>query len=333
MNLLYVSPEGFAPDGQPCPTSVKEAFRQSAGRFSGQPVTIRVMPGVYEEKLVLEQPFVTLEGMGSSPEETVIRWTDGAYEILADGKTRGTFRTATFRTDTHDFTARNLTFENACGPGKKAGQGLALYADGDRQFFDRCRLIGWQDTPFTAPLPEKEYSPGGFRGPKEFAPRINGRQYYRGCFIQGEVDFIFGSATAYFEDCEFYSRDIGQEINGFVAAASTPEGQKYGYVMDHCRFTGNCPPHSVYLGRPWRPYARTVLLHCEIGPHITEQGWDDWMPGVGHDHLYYAEYACTGPGAAPEHRPAWACRLTDEEAAEYTKDRVLDGWNPFKEES
>lgn len=329
MNLLYVSQDGISAEGTSCAATVQEAFRQAAALFPEQPVTIRLMPGIYEEKLVLSQPFVTLEGTGDSPEDCVIRWADGAYEILEDGEKRGTFRTATFRTDTHDFTARNLTFENACGPGRKAGQGLAVYADGDRQLFDNCRFLGWQDTLFTAPLPEKPYSPGGFRGPKEFAPRVNGRQCYRNCYFQGEVDFIFGSATAYFENCEFFSLNIGEKINGFVTAASTAEGQKYGYVMDHCRFTSNCPDGSVYLGRPWRPYARTVLLYCEIGPHITKEGWDDWMPGVGHDHLYYAEYRCTGPGAAAEFRPDWTDRLTDAEAVEYSREKVLGDWKPF----
>lgn len=132
------------------------------------------------------------------------------------------------------------------------GQALALYVDGDRILFDRCRMLASQDTIFTGPLPPKEIEPNGFIGPKQYAPRINGRHYYKDCFIRGDIDFIFGSATAYFENCELYSQDIGREINGYVTAASTPEGQEYGYVFEGCHFTGNCPPRSVYLGRPWR---------------------------------------------------------------------------------
>lgn len=327
MNTIYVSETGQSPKG-PCPATVQEALDLAAANYTDEPVTILIQPGVYMEKLVVSQPYLTLEGAGQTPEEVVIRYADGAKEILEDGIKRGTFRTATFRTDTHDFTARNLTFENACGPGKQAGQGLALYADGDKLFFDNCRFLGWQDTIFTAPLPLQEREPGGFRGPKEFAPRINGRHYFRNCFVQGEVDFIFGSATAYFEGCEFFSLNIGQEINGYVTAASTPEGQTYGYVMDHCRFTSNCPDHSVYIGRPWRPFAKTVLLNCELGPHIVPAGWADWWTEP-HDNVYFAEYHSFGDGADMVSRPEWTFTLSEEEARNYRKELVLEGWDPL----
>lgn len=124
-----------------------------------------------------------------------------------------------------NFTASNLTFENSAGPGTKVGQALALYVDGDRIAFHDCRFLGNQDTLFTAPLPPKEIEPNGFVGPKQFAPRINGRHFYQRCYIEGDIDFIFGGATAYFEDCEFFSKYTGQPISSYVTAASTPEGQ------------------------------------------------------------------------------------------------------------
>ena len=325
-NKIYVSPLGFTSEGTCCCTTISEALIDAAQNW-GNPVTIYVAPGIYREKIVVKQPSLTLVGTGDSANQTVIVWGDGAKEMLSDGK-RGTFRTSTFRTDTHDFTARNLTFQNDCGPGNRAGQGLAVYADGDCLFFDDCRFLGWQDTLFTAPLPAKEFSPGGFHGPKEFSTRENGRQYYRNCYIEGEVDFIFGSATAYFDHCQIHSLDIGYDINGFATAASTPEGQEYGYVLNECRFTSNCPKHTVYLGRPWREYARTVLLHCELGEHIRPEGWDDWASQGGHDHLYYAEYNSYGPGAEGA-RPEWTDTLTEEQAAHYRRELVLGDWNPL----
>lgn len=325
MHTIYVSKDGHSPEGT-CPKTVEEAFRL-AKSFEPEPVTIRLLPGIYREKLVMDQPFVTMIGMGETPKDVTICYGDGAYEILEDGIKRGTFRTATFRTDTHDFTAKNITFENDCGSGKKAGQGLALYADGDRLFFDNCRFLGWQDTIFNAPLPQTEREPGGFRGPKEFAPRINGRHYFRNCFVQGEVDFLFGSATAYYENCELFSLNIGEEINGYVTAASTAEGQEYGYVLKNCRFTGNCPDHSVYIGRPWRPYGKTVLIGCEIGPHIRPEVWADWGK-EDHSHVFYGEYDSTGAGADPSERPDWTHILTAEEAKHYEKKQVLGGWDP-----
>ncbi|MDO4268784.1 MAG: pectinesterase family protein, partial [Eubacteriales bacterium] len=100
---------------------------------------------------------------------------------------------------------------------------------------------------------------------------------------------------------------------------------------ENCRFTGNCPPHSAYLGRPWREYAKTVLINCWIGEHICEEGWDDWNKPQAHDTAFFAEYGSTGPSADMTKRPAWVKALTADEALRYTRPLVLgghDGWNP-----
>ncbi len=331
MYQYTVSLQGKAENGIPCLTSIQEALQRSCLEHpdSSEKITIALLPGEYREKLVVIRPNTRLIGLGKNPEDTTIAFNDGAYKILSDGNPRGTFRTATLRISASDFTAENLTIKNDCGPGIIHGQGIAVYADGDKILFDHCILDGWQDTLFTAPLPEKEFSAGGFRGPGEFLPRINGRQLYRNCLIKGEVDFIFGSATAYFENCEFFSKECGRDgIQSYVFAGSAPEGQDYNYVAEGCRFTSDCPDGSCFLGRPWREYAKTVLLRCEIGPHIVKQGWDDWASQGGHDHLYYAEYACTGPGADRSARPDWCKKLTDSEAMKYSIEQVLQGWNP-----
>lgn len=298
---------------------------------------IQVYPGVYREQVTVKVPGVTIAGVTEDGREedkkgdadAVITCGLGAKEILADGMKRGTFRTYTFFVDADDVTLRNLTIENSAGPGTQAGQAIALYADGDRMTVDSCRLLGWQDTLFTAPLPPKEIEKNGFVGPKQFAPRKNNRQYYKDCYIEGEVDFIFGGATAYFENCTLFSKNVDREVKGFVTAPSTPEGLDYGYVMEGCRFTGNCPDRTVFLGRPWREWGKTVLLRCEIGPHIKEEGWDDWGKEMAHTAALFAEYGCTGPGAALDARPDWCHVLEEAEAARYTREKVLggeDGW-------
>ena len=114
--------------------------------------------------------------MGDDASNTILTYDDYAREIMPDGIKRGTFRTYTLFLDAPDITLCNLTVENAAGAGKKVGQAIALYAEGEGIRVENCRLIGSQDTLFTGPLPEKEKEPGGFRGPKEFAPRINGRK-------------------------------------------------------------------------------------------------------------------------------------------------------------
>lgn len=215
--------------------------------------TVFVKKGVYRERVEVLTPDITL--IGEDKNETVIEY--GLYaKMLCGGEKLGTFRSYTFLANTDDFSCKNLTISNTAGFGEKVGQAIAVYAEGDRISFENCRILGHQDTLFTGPLPYKEIEKGGFKGPTEFAERKVGRQLYRSCYIEGEVDFIFGSAAATFEDCELFSLDCGKEINGYVTAASTYCGEPNGYIFKNCRFTGNCPEETVYLGRPWRNFAK-----------------------------------------------------------------------------
>lgn len=300
------------------------------------PVTIHIGKGVYREKITVSRPNVTFLGEGDSRSDVVLVYGDYGREIMPDGIKRGTFRTATVRIDAQDFKAAHLTFQNDSGYGHQVGQALALYIDDDRCYLEDCALLGNQDTLFTAPLPEKEFEVGGFRGPGEFRPRTMTRQMLKNCYIQGNVDFIFGSGIAYFDHCELFSKlpegrplpdDPNAEIvYGYVTAASTPESEKYGYVFKNCKLTSDCPPHTMYLGRPWREFAKTVFLNCELGGHIHPLGWKDW--NKPHDHFYYGEYNSYGPGASPKTRADFSCQLTEAEAAEYTVENVLKGWKP-----
>ena len=344
---------------------------EAAKAYAPMPVTIHIAPGRYHEKLTVSQPHVTL--MGDDASNTILTYDDYAREIMPDGIKRGTFRTYTLFLDAPDITLCNLTVENAAGAGKEVGQAIALYAEGEGIRVENCRLIGSQDTLFTGPLPEKEKEPGGFRGPKEFAPRINGRQYYKNTYICGGVDFIFGSATAYFEHCTLESllrtkasaqsdlvsttstlHDSGSDtsalchsnsdmvqknytlppIQGYVTAASTPEGQEYGYIFSDCRFISkDCPAGSVYLGRPWRDYAKTILISCELGAHIHPAGFHDWNRENTHDTVYYAEYASFP--ATSDYRPLsdradFVQNLNEQQAGYFAKELVLGDWAPDK---
>ncbi|MDY4140581.1 MAG: pectinesterase family protein [Eubacteriales bacterium] len=284
------------------------------------PVTLHLAPGTYREKITLNRPNTTLEGEDAA--STVIIWADGANEMMPDGLKRGTFRSYTMLMDADHVTLRRLSIVNAAAPREKVGQAVALYADGDFFTCEDCVLSSFQDTLFTAPLPPKEIQKNGFLGPKQFAPRRPQRHTYRRCRISGDIDFIFGGAAAWFEDCDIICVDGREDRTapggGFATAASTPEGQKYGYVFYRCRFLGEgVEDGSFYLGRPWRDWAKTVLLDCVIGPHIRPEGWDDWGKPHAREVSFYAEHGCTGPGSEGQ-RAAWAHRLTDGEAAAIT---------------
>lgn len=306
-----------AKDGSGDFTSVNEALKN----IKKGPETVYIKNGTYYECVEVTIPDITF--IGEDKDNTVITFDNYANMIMEDGSKRGTFRSYTFLVHTDHFTAKNLTIENSAGFGRDVGQAIALYCEGDMNCFYNCRLLGHQDTLFTGPLPPSVKIPGGFVGPTEFAPRVNGRQYYEDCFISGEVDFIFGSATAYFKNCTLYALDRDMPVNSYVTAPSTPQGQKYGYVFDHCTITGNCPKGTVMLSRPWREYAQAVFLNCDISDQVNPAGYDDWKKPLSHTASFYGEYNCTGAGADMSSRLDFIHRLTDDEALMYSYDKVM----------
>lgn len=324
--IIYVSKTDPSADFSSIQAALESLSRRSQTVSEKTPVTIRLDAGVYHEKLHIQIPYLTLEG--SSAKTAIISYDDYAYEQMPDGNKRGTFRSYTMLVDASHVTLKHLTVENASGPSVTCGQGIALYADGDHFACCDCRLIGKQDTLFLAPLPEKEYEPGGFRGPKEHAPRLRTHQYYRNCYICGDVDFIFGGATALFEDCTIHSllRDPSVQIQGYVTAASTPQGEENGFIFSNCKLTGDCPAHSVFLGRPWRDHAKTVFLNCTYGAHIHPLGFDDWGKKHAHDTVFFAEYNCAAEEQSKNQslavngqkkRADFSRQLSPEEAARY----------------
>jgi pectinesterase len=185
---------------------------------------------------------------------------------------------------------------NAAGP---VGQGLALYVDADQAVFRNCRFIGNQDTIFN----------GG-----EYA-----RQLFHNCFIEGTTDFIFGPATAVYQQCT-----IRAKSNSYITAANTTQGKKYGLVFLDCTITADSAVSKLYLGRPWRAYANTVFVRCTLPAPIAPQGWDNWSNPENEKTAYYAEYQSRGAGANAKARATWAKQLSDAEARAYMPERIFD---------
>lgn len=301
----------------------------------GQPVTIHIEPGEYRERVEIHRPYVTL--VGETADGVRIVGSLGAKMPSGDGSgidgKLGTFRTYTVLVDADDVRLENLTIVNDAGDGREVGQAIDLYADGDRLVVDTCCITGRQDTLFLGPLPPREVKPGGFIGPKQFAPRRVGRQYFRRCRIEGDVDFIFGGACAYFEGCEIRSLNRNMDVNGYVTAASTPEGEPYGFVFHGCSFTAaqDVAPDSVYLGRPWREWAQTVLIDCWLGQHIKREGWWDWAKPAAHERAHYAGASLHGPASDAENWAPWAHELDATATTRYAREQALsgaDGWDP-----
>lgn len=265
---------------------------------------IFVKKGTYKEKLIVPSWLTNIEICGEDRDNTIITYDDHA-NVFIPGTDRkmGTFRTYTVRVDGNDITFRNITIENNAA---RLGQAVALHTQGDRLTFVNCRILGNQDTVYT----------GG----------INTRLYFKDCHIEGTTDFIFGPSTAWFENCTILSR-----TDSYITAASTPQNVEYGYVFNRCKIVAAEGVSKVYLGRPWRPYAHTLFMNCQLGKHILPVGWHNWSNTQNETTARYCEYNNHGEGAATKERAAWTCQLTRKEAAKVTLENVFrqnGGWIP-----
>lgn len=297
-NLITV-----AQDGSGDFTTVQAAFN-AVPLNNTKAVLIRIKKGLYKEKLTLDSTKNHVTLMGEDTQHTVLTYDDYSGKINADGIKLGTTTSTSTRIVANDFTAIDITFANTAGP---VGQAVAMLVDGDRARFINCRFLGFQDTLY----PKREGT----------------RQYYKNCYIEGTVDFIFGWAIAYFQHCRIYSKLKG----GYFTAASTPSGQAFGYVFNQCDLDGESPEASVYLGRPWRDYAQTVFLNCNLSKVVKPEGWHNWDKPNAEKTAFYAEYQSKGAGANSERRVAWSKQLSENEAKKYTVAQVLGGkdhWNP-----
>ncbi|HEY1114336.1 MAG TPA: pectinesterase family protein, partial [Chitinophagaceae bacterium] len=242
-----------AQDGSGNYRTIQEAVN-SVRDLGQQRVRIYIKKGVYHEKLVIPSWKTAISLVGESPESTIITGNDHSGKPVPGGKDAfglakySTFTSYTVLVEGNGVTLENLTIQNTAG---RVGQAVALHVEGDRIIVRNCRILGNQDTLYTA----KEES----------------RQYYQDCFIEGTTDFIFGEATCVFQGCT-----INSLANSFITASAQRKGQRFGYVFLDCKLTAAPGATKVYLGRPWRPYAQTVFLRTEMGAHITPEGWHHW---------------------------------------------------------
>ncbi|MEZ4980396.1 MAG: pectinesterase family protein [Saprospiraceae bacterium] len=209
---------------------------------------IFIKNGIYKEKLVLPASITNVSFVGESVEKTILTYDDFASKQNRFGENIGTSGSTSFFIFGEGFEAKNITFENSSGP---VGQAVAVRVDGDKVKFENCRFLGFQDTLY----------PHGDRS----------RQYYKNCYIEGTVDFIFGWSTAVFDSCTIFCKSPG-----CITAPSTKEGETHGFVFLNCKIVGDAPKGSVYLGRPWRPFGQSVFINCHLSEVIKPEGWDNW---------------------------------------------------------
>ena len=295
-------PITVAQDGTGTYRTVQEAV-DAVPNQSQTPVTIRIKPGTYREKLVVGTLKTHIRMVGEDRDRTILTFNDHT----GDAAGHNTYTSYSVLVQANDFSAENLTFENNAG--YTAGQAVALHVEGDRAVFRNCRLVGNQDVLFLA--------------------TDHTRQYFRDCYVEGTTDFIFGASTAVFDHCVIKSKK-----NSFITAASTPAQQAFGFVFLNCKLLADSTlAKKVYLGRPWRPNAKVVYLNTEMGSHIMPAGWDNWKNPANEKTAYFAEYNSSGPGARPTGRVVWAHQLTRKEAKQYTLKAIFAAemlWLPGK---
>lgn len=278
-----------AKDGSGDYTYIQDAIN-SMRVYPLAPITLYIKNGVYNEKIELPENNTDVTFVGESVEGTIITFND----YSGRGKLN-TFTSYTAKISGNRFTAENISFVNSAGA---VGQALALYVDADKAVFRNCRFIGNQDTIFAA--------------------GENSRQYFVGCYIEGTTDFIFGPSTAVFDKCTIRSKS-----NSYITAANTTKGNAYGFVFLNCKVMADSGVTKVYLGRPWRAWAKTVFLYCELPAQISSSGWHNWDNPENEKTAFYAEYKNTGAGANIGGRVNWAKQLTDKEAATYTLNNIF----------
>jgi len=290
-----------AQDGSGDFTKIQDAVNASPS-FPYEKITIFIKNGTYIEKVRVPEWNTHLAFVGESKEKTIIAFDDNFSKINLGRNS--TFYTYTVLAEGDDFSVSNVTIKNTSGD---KGQAIALSIVGNRAQVSNCIISGNQDTLY---LSGKE-----------------AKQYFKDCYIEGTTDFIFGSATALFENCIIHSLK-----NSYITAASTPEGTAFGFVFKNCKLTAEASATAVYLGRPWRIYAKTVYINCDMGKHIKPEGWENWSKPEAEKNAFYAEYNNRGEGFQPTKRVSWSHQLSKKEAEQYTTENILrdsiQNWYP-----
>ncbi len=254
---------------------------------------IYIKNGVYKEKVVLPTHKTQITLLGENRDSTIITWDDHA-----NINKMGTFKTYTFLVMGNDIIFENLTIENNA---PQLGQAVALHVEGDRIRFVNCKFLGNQDTIYLG--------------------REGARAYFKNCYIEGTTDFIFGPSTAWFEECSIHCKR-----NSYITAASTPANIKYGFIFNKCTVTTAPNVTKMYLGRPWRAYAMTVFMECNLPETITPAGWENWGKPDNEKTARYFEYKNTGPGANIAGRAKWSAQLNNKEANALNVRSVFNDW-------
>ncbi|WP_433831238.1 pectinesterase family protein [Flavobacterium anhuiense] len=276
-------------DGSSDFISIQEAIT-ACGAFPSNPKTIFIKEGIYKEKILIDSFNSNISLIGANKDKTII-----SFDNYNGQPNIGTFTSFTVKVLADNISIQNLTIQNTAGP---VGQAVALHVEGDYFKASHCKIVGNQDT--------------------LYASGENSRQYFTDCYIEGTTDYIFGSATAIFDNCILYSK-----ANSYITAANTTTNSKYGFVFLNCKLLSAPNIRKVYLGRPWREYANVIFSNCFMDSHIQPEGWHNWGKPASEKTAYFAEFKNYGPGALTDKRVKWSHFLSSEQNSKLTFDVIF----------
>ncbi|KAK2651221.1 hypothetical protein Ddye_018710 [Dipteronia dyeriana] len=282
-------------------TTVQSAV-DAVGNFSQKRNIILINTGFYYEKVIVPKikPNITLQGQGYT--STAIAWNDTANSA------HGTFYSGSVQVFSDNFIAKNISFMNLAPiprPGDIGAQAVAIRISGDESAFWGCGFFGAQDT-----LHDDK-----------------GRHYFRDCYIQGSIDFIFGNARSLYENCQLISMASpvtpgAKVINGAVTAhGRASKDDNTGFVFVNCSVGGN---GRIWLGRAWRPFSRVVFAYTTMTDIIAPEGWNDFNDPARDPNIFYGEYNCSGAGANMTMRAPYVQRLNDTLASYFVNMSFID---------
>ncbi|CAJ1940608.1 unnamed protein product [Sphenostylis stenocarpa] len=282
LQSIGVSPDAVvALDGSGNYTRIMEAVL-AAPDYSMKRFVIYIKKGVYVENVEIKKKKWNIMMVGDGMDATFI----SGNRNVVDGWT--TFRSPTFAVSGRGFIARDISFQNTAGPEKH--QAVALRSDSDLSVYYRCGIFGYQDSLYTHTM----------------------RQFFRECRITGTVDFIFGDATAMFQNCLIQAKKgLPNQKNTITAHGRKDPNEPTGFSFQFCNITADSDLEPLvsttqtYLGRPWKAYSRTVFMQSFMSEVIRAEGWLEWNGNFALDTLYYGEYLNTGAGAGIANRVKW----------------------------
>ncbi|CAO2830541.1 unnamed protein product [Amaranthus hypochondriacus] len=264
-------------------------------------IVICIGPGTYREKVKVPMTLAYIKVKGAGADKTIIEWDDTADRLGEDGKPFGTFGSATFAVNSPYFVAKNITFKNSAplpATGAIGKQAVALRISADKAAFIGCKFMGTQDTLYDH----------------------IGRHYFKECYIQGSVDFVFGNGRSLYDSC--YLHAVSNNYGAVTAQKRESFLEETGFSFFHCKVSGS---GALYLGRAWGSFSRVVFAYTYMDKIIAPGGWYDWGDKNRDMTVFYGQYKCTGPGAEFGGRVSWAKELTKEEAQPFISTDFIDG--------